>query len=209
MTRHLLSFEKALVRQQHIGAFFSGEFTKHIDQKAAVCRYCGEIDSRLHRLRWWQRTAAWRTVFPSLFRLWDNLPEFTTAFGLFPEPEGWREWQAALDSLSLPEITRSDYRDCAVFYTDGACLFPRHPVIRIASGAVLRADENGTFQVCWHGVLPGSCQSIFRAELLAVSCAVGMAKKPTVFTDSQSVCRTAKSYLETTSGQNSSRFGTG
>ena len=154
MTRHLLSFEKALVRQQHIGAFFSGEFTKHIHQKAAVCRYCGEIDSRLHRLRWWQRTAAWRTVFPSLFRLWDNLPEFTTAFGLFPEPEGWREWQAALDSLLLPEITTSDSRDCAVFYTDGACLFPRHPVIRIASGAVLRADENGTFQVCWHGVLP-------------------------------------------------------
>ena len=57
MTRHLLSFEKALVRQQQIGAFFSGEFTKHIDPKAAVCRFCGGLDSRLHRLRWCQRTA--------------------------------------------------------------------------------------------------------------------------------------------------------
>ena len=195
MTRHLLSFEKALVRQQQIGAFFSGEFTKHIDQKAAVCRFCGQLDSRLHRLRWCQRTDAWRSVFPSLFRQWDSLPEFITAFGLFPEPEGWREWQSVLDSRTLPGITRSFSCDLAVFYTDGACLFPRHPVIRVASGAVLRANVDGTFQVCWHGALPGSCQSIFRAELLAVACAVGMANKPVVFTDSQSVCRTANRIL--------------
>ena len=34
MTRHLLPFEKALVLQQQVGAFFSGEFTKHIDGQA-------------------------------------------------------------------------------------------------------------------------------------------------------------------------------
>ena len=134
-------------------------------------------------------------LFPSLFRQWDSLPEFITAFGLFPEPEGWREWQSVLDSRTLPGITRSFSCDLAVFYTDGACLFPRHPVIRVASGAVLRANVDGTFQVCWHGALPGSCQSIFRAELLAVACAVGMANKPVVFTDSQSVCRTANRIL--------------
>ena len=51
MTRHLVPFEKALVLQQQVGAFFSGEFTKHIDGQAATCRYCGESDSRIHRLR--------------------------------------------------------------------------------------------------------------------------------------------------------------
>jgi hypothetical protein len=51
MTRHLLPFEKALVLQQQVGAFFSVEFTKHIDEQAATCRYCGESDSRIHRLR--------------------------------------------------------------------------------------------------------------------------------------------------------------
>ena len=71
-------------------------------------------------------------------RQWEELPEFTTAFGLFPEPEGWRDWQAWLDTFSLPHIHRCDSTDVQVFYTDGACLFPQHAAVRVASGAALR-----------------------------------------------------------------------
>ncbi len=183
-TRHLLPFEKALVLQQQVGAFFSGEFTKHIEASAAHCVHCGSPDSRVHRLRECPRSASWRTVFPALMRQWEELPEFTTAFGLFPEPDGWREWQAWLDTFSLPHIPRCDSPDVQVLYTDGACLFPRHAVVRVASGAVLKALPDGTFQIVWHGILPGSCQTIFRAELLAVSCALSSARQAVVFTDS-------------------------
>ena len=115
MTRHLVPFEKALVLQQQVGAFFSGEFTKHIDGQAATCRYCGESDSRIHRLRWCPRAAAWRAVFPTLMQQWDELPDYTTAFGLISEPDGWREWQAWLDTFSLPEPCRSDSPEIQVF----------------------------------------------------------------------------------------------
>ena len=173
MTRHLLPFEKALVLQQQLGAFFSGELTTHIDGQAATCRYCGESDSRIHRLRWCPRAAAWGAVFPTLMQQWDELPDYTTAFGFISEPDAWHEWQAWLDTFSLPEPCRSDSAEIQVFYTDGACLFPRHSVVRVASGAALRAHTDGIFQVIWHGILPGSCQTIFRAELMAVSCALG------------------------------------
>ena len=171
--KHLLPFEKKLILQQQVGAFFSGEYTKHIDAEASKCFHCGALDSRLHRLRWCPRIGPWRSLFPSLMRQWDELPEYLTAFGLVPEPDEWRRWQSTLDSLALPVIERSSCTETQVFYTDGACMYPRHQVVRVASGAALRAKADGTFEMAWCGVLPGACQSIFRAELLAVACAIG------------------------------------
>ena len=110
-------------------------------------------------------------------RQWDELPEYLTAFGLVPEPDEWRRWQSTLDSLALPVIERSSCTETQVFYTDGACMYPRHQMVRVASGAALRAKADGTFEMAWCGVLPGACQSIFRAELLAVACAIGSATR--------------------------------
>ena len=193
--RQLLAFERKLILQQQIGAFFSGEYTKNIDADAAVCRHCGQPDSRLHRLKDCPFSANWRAMFPSLLACWDALPEYMTAFGLAPEPEGWRAWQAQLDTLHLPDIARSGDDNIQVFYTDGACLHPRDTTVRIAAGAVLKATSGGSFDIVWSGILPGSCQSIFRAELLAVSCAFFRSTSPLVFTDSKSVARTAQRIL--------------
>ena len=194
--KHLLPFEKKLILQQQVGAFFSGEYTKHIDAEASKCFHCGALDSRLHRLRWCPRTGPWRSLFPSLMRQWDELPEYLTAFGLVPEPDEWRRWQSTLDSLALPVIERSSCTETQVFYTDGACMYPRHQMVRVASGAALRAKADGTFEMAWCGVLPGACQSIFRAELLAVACAIGSATRPIVYTDSKSVYRVAAQIID-------------
>eukprot|EP00435_Cladocopium_sp_Y103_P039448 s2037_g10.t1 len=195
-SRRLLAFERKLVLQQQIGAFFSGEYTKHIKDDAAMCRHCGQPDSRMHRLRDCSFSASWRALFPSLQAQWDELPEYCTAFGLLPEPDGWRVWQAQLDTLRLPEIVRSVDLEPQVFYTDGACLYPRDATVRVAAGAALRAKPGGLFDIVWSGVVPGSCQSIFRAELLAVSCAFARSSKPVVFTDSKSVARIAQRILD-------------
>eukprot|EP00435_Cladocopium_sp_Y103_P058162 s518_g20.t1 len=64
------------------------------------------------------------------------------------------------------------------------------------SSAALRAKPGGLFDIVWSGVVPGSCQSIFRAELLAVSCAFARSSKPVVFTDSKSVARIAQRILD-------------
>ena len=113
-----------------------------------------------------------------------------------PEPDGWRVWQAQLDTLRLPEIHRSVDLEPQVFYTDGACLYPRDATVRVAAGAALKAKSGGLFDIVWSGVVPGSCQSIFRAELLAVSCAFARSSKPVVFTDSKSVARIAQRILD-------------
>ena len=63
--------------KKQVGAVFSGEFTKHIDEKPAICRHCGGPDSRLHRLRQCPYSETWRSAFPSLMRQWDDLPEYT------------------------------------------------------------------------------------------------------------------------------------
>ena len=149
----------------------------------------------MHRLRHCTKSSQWRAAFPLLMRKWDSLPQHVTAFGLFSEPLGWRQWQAQLDQTSLPVLSRSDCQHPTVFYTDGACLYPRHRIVRVAAAAVLLAHDDGSFEVSWHGMLPGSCQSIFRAELLAVACAVSLAYKPVVFTDSKSVWRVANRIL--------------
>ena len=140
MTRHLLPFEKALVLQQQVGAFFSVEFTKHIDEQAATCRYCGESDSRIHRLRWCPRAAAWRAVFPTLMQQWDELLDYTILrLDLSPSLTGGVSGRLGLNLVDLTP-PRSRF-----FNTDRACLFPRHSVVRAASGAALRAHADGTF----------------------------------------------------------------
>ena len=141
-SRRLLAFERKLVLQQQIGAFFSGEYTKHIKDDAATCRHCGQPDSRMHRLRDCPFSASWRALFPTLQAQWDELPEYCAAFGLLPEPDGWRVWQAQLDTLRLPEIHRSVDLEPQVFYTDGACLYPRDATVRVAAGA---AGQVGRF----------------------------------------------------------------
>ena len=124
----------ALVLQQQFGVFFSGEFTKTNRLK----------NSHLQTL-WWAgfEVAQVETFLPgdveicfSFMRQWDDLLEYMTAFGLFPEPLGLRDGQATFDSSSLPLIARTDSKKFRFLFLtpDGACLFPRHKTIRIASG---------------------------------------------------------------------------
>ena len=82
--RHLLPFERKLILTQQVGAFYSGEFTKHIQAEAAVCPHCQQPDSRLHRLLECPKTSQWRSLFPDLMRRWQGLPEYITAFGNHP-----------------------------------------------------------------------------------------------------------------------------
>ena len=81
--RHLLPFERKLILTQQVGAFYSGEFTKHIQAETAVCPHCQQPDSRLHRLLDCPKTGQWRALFPDLLRRWQDLPEYLTAFRSF------------------------------------------------------------------------------------------------------------------------------
>eukprot|EP00438_Fugacium_kawagutii_P007437 Skav210446 [mRNA] locus=scaffold1297:157056:161039:+ [translate_table: standard] len=192
--RHLPMSERALLQRQHSGAFFTGEFLKHTggtDQ----CRFCQQQDTRIHRLLHCPRIQSLLASFPLLVQNRDAIPLHTWAHGLWDEPPLWRPWQALLDSLTLPEIARSDCASAAYLYSDGACLRPKCSHASLAAAAVVKAAADGTFEVVWSGRLPGSLQTPFRAELLAGAVAFASHREVHLFSDCLAFVKVARRLL--------------
>lgn len=124
------------------------------------------------------------------------LPDHTWAHGLWEEPPSWRQWQAHLDSLQLPEPDRVDCPESVVLYSDGSCLNPRCPHSALASGAVIHASPDGSYSVVWAGQLPGSYQTPFRAELLAGAVAFTSFTRLHLFSDCKAFVKVASRLLQ-------------
>eukprot|EP00438_Fugacium_kawagutii_P007144 Skav235458 [mRNA] locus=scaffold2803:11858:16510:- [translate_table: standard] len=137
----------------------------------------------------------WRQSFPLLESNRDVIPDFTWAHGLWEEPPLLRTWQAHLDSLQLPEVDRAPCVEPVYLYSDGACLRPRCKHASLAAAAVIRAQSDGTYQVVWHGRLPGSLQSPFWAELLAGSIAFASHRAVHLYSDCLAFVKCAKRLL--------------
>ena len=159
--------EKGLVLHQQVGAFFTKDYRRHCGG-ITNCPMCGMQDSRVHRLDECQSVVHIRRFFPNLISLWSTLIEYERYFGISPEPASMRTWQARLDRIPWPTFHRNPCPGTTLVYTDGGCLFPyRWSHIRLAAYASIIPCDNGSFEVLAHGLLPGSCQSAFRAEIMA------------------------------------------
>eukprot|EP00438_Fugacium_kawagutii_P035419 Skav202009 [mRNA] locus=scaffold1829:120856:132547:- [translate_table: standard] len=192
--RHLPMSERSLLQRQHSGAFFTGEFLKHTGS-TDQCRFCQQQDTRIHRLLHCPRIQSLLASFPLLVRNRDAIPLRTWAHGLWEEPPLWRPWQALLDSLTLPEIARSDCTSPVYLYSDGACLRPKCSHASLAAAAVVKAAADGTFEVVWSGRLPGSLQTPFRAELLAGAVAFASHQEVHFFSDCLAFVKVARRLL--------------
>ena len=195
--KHLLPAERALLRAQQIGAFYSGEYTRHIHNHDELpCRFCGAPDSRLHRLWHCPHVQPWKSMFPNLIRAWDDLDQHTACFGLWEEPRLLRAWQGLQDSVSFPVITRVVNHAPIYVYSDGACLKPGQAYLRLAAAAVIQAHDDGTFSVLWRGPLPTSHQTPYRSELLAAAVAFRSGTKVQLFSDCKAMVGTASRLIE-------------
>ena len=114
---------------------------------------------------------------------------------VWPFPDGLVEWQASLDSLELPAVSRRSGAGKTCFFTDGSCLFPAISDIRMAAGAVVTPEDAG-YTVVWSGLLPTSNQTIQRAEILSGAIATGAALHPVVISDSLYFVRFARRLHE-------------
>ena len=83
------------------------------------------------------------------------------------------EWQASLDAMDWPCPVRDMRSNKKCFFTDGLCLVPSVPDIRVAAAAIVIPSGPGTFEVVWSGGLPSSHQTIQRAEVVAGAMATG------------------------------------
>ena len=181
-SRGLLPSERGLLGQLVSGRHFTKDARSHFagsncDER---CPHCGVArDSREHRVFDCSSFADVRSHYAAIFRL---APRSALLY---------LEWQASLDALDWPCPVRDGRPNKKCFFSDGSCLFPAVPDIRVAASAVV-TSRPGEFEVVWAGALPSSHQTIQRAEVLAGAVATGSALHPVVISDSLYFVRVAR-----------------
>ena len=113
-----------------------------------------------------------RNLIPdSAFRALPHFDECTLERGWFQLPDQLRAFRQCL--CEAPDLSSRFFpcdinADCLHLFTDGSCLRPHDPLLRLASWGVVCADViNQTFIPIACGPLPGLHQTIFRAEAYA------------------------------------------
>ena len=192
--RGLDAAEAGLVRQSIVGAHFTGDAKSHFggDRLCPLC--ASQDDSREHRFLCCSGTADLRIKW-DIAQALTVLPRTAVTYGLFPELDELRIFQAALDSIQVPGVTRVDSGMHEHLFTDGSCLFPRWADLRISSGAVVRSREGHLPELLWTGLVPGQ-QGTFRGELLAGAVAAGMFHVLTIYSDCWAFVRRAARMLD-------------
>ncbi len=174
----LTSDRQGMVRTAMNGTFF----TRDKQSKAGtlpddLCVWCKQPDSVHHRYWVCNHFKQSRDNIPEHFlAIFPDLPECTTLHGWWQEshlvPLLFQELQTLPDStdifLSLPPAQEVQH-----IFSDGSCLCPHSPVLRLATWGVITANlSEDSYQVVSQGVVPGILQSSLRAEILGVTSAL-------------------------------------
>lgn len=169
---------QALMRLSLAGGLFTQGAHAHWNEGAGTCKWCGDLDSLEHRYFQCPATHHIRTeVAPDLVRLRDKVPAALALRSWAITPSTQQAWLQYLDQVP------ADVPECALdfqahawnhVFTDGSCLWQSCPEYRVAAwSAVLAPTFTGQWTFAGHsvlcsGVLPGLCQTSFRAELFAL-----------------------------------------
>ena len=166
---HLPPPDQALLRVALNGTFFTQDALQHFDdQVTGACRFCGCPDSIAHRVEHCPYFAPGRdaTGFGQLLHE-DRLRPVQKLHAWAPLPRTLSVYRQALSAICPPTLSSMDFGGMDLF-TDGTCLSPRQPHLRLAAWAVVAATPIGQPCLLASGPLPGLHQSSFRAELYAV-----------------------------------------
>ena len=171
--------QQALLRLGRCGGSFTEDFRSHWTGTDDCCKWCGEPDSLAHRYWKCPQTQPFRDLLaPTATPAWHTLPPAVSLRGWALRASTWFEWTSAL--LAIPTavpplwgcLSSCQWNDV---FTDGSCFEQAFPDIRIAAwGAVVASPfVPGWIRVpaqpLCSGVLPGLCQTAFRAELFALA----------------------------------------
>eukprot|EP00438_Fugacium_kawagutii_P025698 Skav229289 [mRNA] locus=scaffold544:54833:73622:+ [translate_table: standard] len=168
------------------------------------CSFCHhDHDCPIHRM--WDCPAFQhvRAKFPDVMEQRATLPEVTCAHAWLPAAPHTQQWQAAL--LALPDTTRTfnalhfvDDVDTLDLFTDGSCLAPSQPSIRLATWGVV-AWTGRHFGQLANGVVTGFRHTSLRGELTALLAALNFVlatrRKTRIWTDNQSVYNMLVAWL--------------
>ncbi|CAE7736117.1 unnamed protein product, partial [Symbiodinium sp. CCMP2456] len=207
-----------------VGGFLSRAARASFDPLVEkACPYCGDADTKAHRLLQCPATQSVRQPFQALLNwIGDNNPHWIHApFPVAHPDEGFLRLLWGSRILPSPPCVRPllDRQGARVhdFFTDGSCIHPTCPSARHAAWSVvmhqpcnsvpdlrLLLDEPkllpAVFPVVAQGLLPGE-QTIYRAEVAAlVQTAIIATDHPEhvfhVWADSSSALRTLQAWLD-------------
>eukprot|EP00438_Fugacium_kawagutii_P009694 Skav208650 [mRNA] locus=scaffold1081:311044:316126:- [translate_table: standard] len=100
-----------------------------------------------------------------------------------------------LDSVPWPSPPERITGRVGFPFTDGSCAHPKIKRLRLAAAAVVEAHVDTSHRLLWSGPLPTTCQSIFRAEVLALAIAVASYGEAYICSDNQAAVRIASRLL--------------
>ena len=137
------------------------------------CCFCNSIDSFFHRLWQCEAFSSCRAGF-KWTSLLTSLPACLTCHGWAILPCAWVDYQVMLNQLPEP-FFQVDWKhgptDCIDLFTDGSCIAPACPRLRVASWAVTQAFGGPTsldHRIIAGGWVTGTVQTSYRGELTAM-----------------------------------------
>ena len=172
------------------GIFTNGVKSKINQDTSAACKLCGEPDSLHHKV--YDCSALDQLRQELNWDVLQSVPKQALLGGLFPRQPSLRPFLDALDRIAVPSIQPAEYGNCLHLFTDGSCSQPGqgHLSERKAAWSVVQAKPRSCDNtVLASGVLPGSAQSSFRAELFAILMAVQFSNHLVLHTDCMAVFR--------------------
>ena len=211
MTRRIFntfsSPDQAFLRISLNGTFFTNDALSHCGvDESKDCLFCGQPDSVQHRvclcphfqicrqeadvsaddlqaLPQAQALHAWALASPTLHAVRRELAAIDGSFG---------------DFQVMPEAEIVD------LFTDGSCLKPREPNLRLATWAVVHGpmDDHAPSILVSAGLVPGLLQSPYRGELSAIVSALLFGwtsrKRVRIWTDCQALLRRCRRWQQGT-----------
>ena len=171
-------FDQGILRKYLHGAALANDQAQHWSHDGSQqCQQCGSLDSVRHRLWECPSTQPLREEIPEQVRIGLTLlPEVSLLHGWTlrsPLAEAWNKYLVDLPSQASFAVDFSPGGILDLF-TDGSCLYPTVPELRMASWAVVRAPpfsldfDKSQFVPIAAQPLHGLLQSAYRAELFAV-----------------------------------------
>ena len=200
--------EQSWLRVALNGTFYTQAELFHISQSESnMCLFCGQPDGIEHRLRhcpFFQPERMACGVPPGVLQ---TSPPCQLLHCWAVRSPRWLEVQRCL--AALPSSTADFHLHPAIvlgevvdLFTDGSCLRPAEPVLRLAAWAVVLARDAPDLEPCVvsAGLVPGIVQTAFRAEILAVFSALRFAcrfgVRVRVWSDCQGVVALLRALLE-------------
>ena len=176
---------QGLVRVAATGARFEhAEIARFSDKFDEMCRLCGELDTRSHRLTSCPATEHVRERHREVLEKWDSFPE-PLKLHLLPSEAPFRgEFLSRLGSVPPPDIVRRPPGPKTIWFTDASGKNPASRFSLVSFAGVCIDPDTSQVTSSFQGILPGILQSVDRGEILAIIGTLQRVHHCDIYTDS-------------------------